>query len=257
MSVFELFLLEGRTAVITGARRGIGEAIARMFAEAGADIVVSDIVTDTSELDGVAGKIERMGRRSLAIGADVSRKSDVDNLVEKTIGEFGAIDILVNNAGIGVGGKLLDLPEDRWDTGMDINLKGCYLCCQAVGRGMVERERGNIINISSVEGLKAVRDTATPYAASKAGMIMLTRGLARELAQHNIQVNAIAPGSIRTEMMRYLWGNQERYQEIMDRSLQGRMAEPKEVASVALFLASAASSWVTGQTIVVDGGFLA
>jgi len=249
--------LQGKVAIVTGSRRGIGEGTALIFAEAGADVVVSDAVVEGGELEAVADKIKKLGRRCLALQADVSLKADVDNVVRKTLDEFGAIDILVNNAGTGVGKPLMEVNEEEWDRVIDVNLKGCYLFCQAVGRGMIDRKRGNIINIASVEGFKAVRPVANPYASSKAGIMLLTRGLAWELGPHNIRVNAIAPGGVRTEMLRPLWSNPEALKLFETRTALGRMAEPADIASVALFLASDASSYITGQTIIVDGGFLA
>ena len=253
------FPLEGKVAIVTGGKRGIGKAIALAFAEAGADVVVSTRVfkDDRDDLGAVAGEIEKLGRRSLAIQADVSQKADVDNLVQKTMDEFGVIDILVNNAGNSSGTPLLEISEDEWDKLIDVHLKGHYLCSQAAGRQMVERKRGNIINMASIEGVKAVRDSANPYSISKAGISLFTRGLARELAKHNIRVNAIAPGWTKTDMMRWAYTEPKNLKYFEDRIPMGRMGEPSEIASVALFLASDASSYVTGQTIVVDGGAVA
>ena len=178
-------------------------------------------------------------------------------MVERTMAECGQIDILVNNAGAGRGGSLLQCSEEDWNYTLNINLKGCYLGCQAVAKYMIERKKGNIININSVESLKAVYDHSHAYAVSKSGMTLITRGLARELAKFGIRVNEIAPGSVRTEMMKRVWSDPERMERLRTMSLQGRMAEPEEVASVVLFLASDASSWVNGHTLVVDGGYLA
>lgn len=152
---------------------------------------------------------------------------------------------------------MLECSEADWDYTLGINLKGCYLCCQAVARHMLERKTGNIININSVESLRAVYETSHAYAVSKAGMNLVTRGLARELARNGIRVNEIAPGSIKTEMMKHVWSDPERMERLRTMSLWGRMAEPEEVASVALFLASDAASWVNGHTLVVDGGYMA
>jgi len=256
MSMLNLSL-EGRVAIVTGGRQGIGKAIAMTFAEAGADVVICDCVVDDGELGAVAEEIQGLGRRCLAIQVDVSRKTDVDNLVQKALAEFGTIDILVNNAGIGSGTPLLEISEDEWDRVIDVHLKGCYLCCQAVSKGMVERKRGSIINISSVEGVKVVRSSANPYPGAKAGIIMLTRGLAHELGQYSIRVNAIAPGAIKTEMLRPVWDDPEGLKLLEAMIPLGRLAEPSEIASVALFLASDVSSYVTGHTIVADGGLLA
>ena len=267
--------LEGKVALVTGAKRGIGRAIALAFAEAGADVAVCDYVIEDGELEAVAEEIQRLGRRSLAVQTDVSRKAEVDNLVQRVVAELGAIDILVNNAGISGLGDLSATQEEAWDRVIDVNLKGCYLCSQAVGQGMVERKKGNIINIASVEGLRGgvvVRAfmslaqvpqptgpilSPRPYNISKAGLIMLTRVLARQLGGYGIRVNAIAPGGIRTEMIRFLWDDPERLKQLEAQVPLGRIGEPEDMAGVALFLASEASSYVTGQTIVADGGLLA
>ena len=246
------FSLEGKVALVTGSRRGIGKAIALAFAEAGADVAVCDFVIEDGELGAVADEIQRLGRRSLAVQTDVTQKAEVDNLVKRVVDEFGVIDILVNNAGIAGGSTLFQTPEDEWDKVIDTNLKGCYLCSQAVGQGMVERKKGNIISMASVAGLSA--GLMRTYNISKAGVIMLTRVLARQLAPHNIRVNAIAPTIIRTEMTRLLWDSPERLEQFESRSLLGRIGETSDIVGPALFLASDASSYITGHTIVVDGG---
>jgi NAD(P)-dependent dehydrogenase (short-subunit alcohol dehydrogenase family) len=169
---------------------------------------------------------------------------------------MGAIDILVNNAGISGEVNLFETPEDEWDRVIDVNLKGCYLCAQAVGKGMTERKKGNIISIASTDGISAEL-IRRPYNVSKAGIIMLTRVLARQLASYGIRVNAIAPGWIKTEMTRPLWDYPERLKQVETQIPMGRIGEPEEIAGVALFLASEASSYITGHTIIADGGSLA
>ncbi len=267
--------LEGQVAIVTGARRGIGRTIALTFAQAGADVAVSDIVIDDGELEATAQEIQKSGQRSLTIQADVTKKSDIDNLVQKTEDQLGPIDILVNNAGIGqlvaeagVSGIVgtdrpsstiragwVPTPEDVWDKVIDTHLKGTNLCCQAVAPRMVERKKGNIINISSVMAFSGGSfDVA--YSSAKAAVIMFTRGLARDLGGYKIRVNAIAPGYVKTEMTRLIWRNPEVLKLWEDRTPLGRLGEPGEIASVALFLASDASSFITGQTIVADGGYL-
>ena len=254
------FSLEGQVAVVTGARRGIGEAIALALAQAGADVALCDVEVDDGKLDSVAQEVKKLGRRALAVQTDVTRKSDIDNLVKRAEDELGPIDILVNNAGIGSGTMLLDMEEEDWHKVLDTHLTAAYLCCRAIGKRMVERRKGNIINISSIEGVRIafpIRQGANPYPSAKAGLIMLTRGLARELAPHNIRVNAIAPGGVRTEMLRPAWESPEIAQLVNTYIPVRRLAEPDEIASVALFLASDAASYVTGHTIVADGGFTA
>jgi NAD(P)-dependent dehydrogenase (short-subunit alcohol dehydrogenase family) len=257
MAALDLFSLKDRVAIVTGARRGRGAATAIRLADAGADVCISDVESATGELDAVADKIRQAGRRALPQKCDVSLKSDIDAMVQRTIDTFGKIDILVNNAGAGRGGSLLQCSSEDWDFTLNINLKGCYLCCQAVARHMIERKTGTIINVNSVESKKAVYEVSHAYAVSKAGMNLVTRGLARELAKNGIRVNEVAPGSIRTEMLRHVWSDPERMEQIKKMSLWGRMAEPEEVASTILFLASDAASWVNGHTLIVDGGYLA
>jgi len=247
--------LAGKVAIVTWGRMGIGRAIALAFAEAGADVVVCSRAPEGGELGAVADEIQRLGRRSLAVQADISQKTNVDNLVQRTVEQFGGIDILVNNAGIFTTAPLLDVPEDDWDEIIDIDLKGYFLCCQAVGKRMVERRGGNIINIASGWAMKAAPEAGV-YCIAKAGVVMLTKVLALELASYNIRVNAIAPGAVRTRMTDSLVSDPEALQQEEAQTPLGRIAEPSEIASVALFLASGASSFITGATIVVDGGYM-
>jgi dehydrogenase/reductase SDR family member 4 len=250
------YSLAGKVALITGGRRGIGKTIALAFAEAGADVSVCDVIMDDGQLDGVAEEIKRLGRRSLAIQADTSRKTDVDNLVNRVMDELGAIDILVNNAGIGVPGKLVDLKEDEWDRVIDTDLKGYFLCAQAVGKRMIERKQGNILCIASQFAFKAAPGLGV-YSIAKAGVVMLTRVLARELGSYGIRANAIAPGLVKTELSRHDWNNPDIRAQREAAIPIGRLAETDDLASIALFLASKASSYITGHTILVDGGELA
>lgn len=249
------FSLEGKVAIVTGGGTGIGRSIALEFAKAEADVVVAS--RRLAILEEVAEEVRALGRRSLAVQADVTQKADVDKMVQKVVDEFGVIDILVNNAGIHSGTPFLELSEDEWDRVIDTNLKSCYLCCQAVGRRMVEHRRGSIINISSNSGVTTCGGYSGPYPVTKAGEITLTKGLAWELGKYNIRVNAIAPGNIRTEMTRSWWRDPEFVKRMeIDRPL-GRFGEPEEIATVALFLASDAASYITGETIVADAGKVA
>jgi len=249
--------LEGKVALVTGGRRGIGRGIALAFAEAGADVAVSDIMVEGGEMEAVVEEIKKLGRRSLAVQTDVSRKTDVDNLTQRVMDEFGVIDILVNNAGRTVRVSLLEYSEEDWDAVLDTNLKGCYLCSQAVGKRMVERKKGNIINIASRAAFRGSFGEGSPYNISKAGVVNLTKGLALELARYNIRVNAIAPGWVRTEMAKRVWGDPVTYKEALATIPLGRVAEPSDIGSAAVFLASNASRHITGSTIVVDGGEMA
>lgn len=248
------FSLEGKVAIVTGSRRGIGKAIALTFAEAGADVGVCDQVVEDGLLGATAEEIRNLGRRSLAIQADICRKADVDNLVERVVDEFGSIDILVNNAAIDIRAPLVELSEDDWDKVIDVNLKGCFLCSQAVGKRMVKVKKGNIINIASQLAFRSLPGMGA-YCISKAGVVMLTRVLARELGSHNIRANAIAPSLVSTELGRATWSNPEILKKRLAAiPLWGRMAEPDDIVGAALFLASGASSYITGHTILVDAG---
>jgi NAD(P)-dependent dehydrogenase (short-subunit alcohol dehydrogenase family) len=248
--------LAGEVAIITGGRRGIGEAIALAFAQAGADVAVCDIVTDDGQLMSVAEKIHKMGRRSLAIQADTSKRSDVEKMVERVLQEFGTIDILLNNAGTAAPGPLLELPDEAWDRVMNVNLKGYYLCAQTVGKRMVERKKGVIICIASQFAFKAAPGMGV-YCVSKAGVVMLARVLARELGSDGIRVNAIAPGLVKTDLSRNDWMNPDIRTQREAATPLRRLAETGDLVGTALFLASDASAYVTGHTIVVDGGEIA
>ena len=248
--------LEGKVAIVTGARTGNGKAIALTLAEAGADVAVCDVVVDDGLLEAVAKEIRGFGQRALTVQVDISRKSDVDNMVQKVIDEFGAIDILVNNAGILILGDILEFPEEDWDKMFDINLKGYYLCSQAVGKRMVERKGGNIINLASASSFRFYEEEG-PYCTAKTGVVMLTRALARELASYHIRVNGIAPAWVKTELTRDVWSDPVASKEAEAEIPLGRWLEPSDVANAALFLASDLASGITGTTIVVDGGTLA
>jgi len=250
-----VFSLKGRVAVVTGGGTGIGRSIALEFAQAGAEVALAG--RRLNVLEDVVKEVKALGRRALAVPTDVTKKKDVDNLVQKTMDEFGFIDILVNNAGVFAVSSFLDLAEEEWDRVIDTNLKGCYLCCQAVAKRMIPRKKGSIINISSNVSVSTCGGYSGPYPVAKAGEVMLTRGLAWELGKYNIRVNAIAPGNIRTEMTRDWWTDPAFVKRMeIDRPL-GRFGEPEEIATVALFLASDASSYVTGATIVADAGKVA
>jgi len=272
--------LKGKVAIVTGAagEKGAGRAIALTLAEAGADVAICDHVTDAHDRD-ISARADEIGAlnvRSLGIRTDVTSEEQVQAMVQQVTEELGPVDILVNNAAIYGGGAVnSNLDLDTWDKEMDVNLKGCLLCCKAVVDGMIERKTGNIVNLSSINALGAPNGSTggrAGYAASKAGVILLTRALAKELGSHNIRVNVIAPGAIDTDMglhTRYEQGNTERPAVLDDPernmfgdSLKnliplGRAADPFEIASAALFLASDASSYISGITLVVDGGWMA
>lgn len=250
------FPLPGKVAIVTGARRGIGKAIALALAEAGADIAVCDRVIEDGELNAVAEEVKRLGRRSLALQADITQKADVDGLVQRVVDEFGVIDILVNNAAMNIRVPLLELREDGWDRVINTDLKGYFLCSQAVGRRMVEQKRGNIINITSTAAIKVAPEMGA-YCIAKAGVVMLTRVLAVELAQYNIRVNAVAPYMVKTKFSQPLWSDPETLKQLESEIPLGRLAEPGDIIGSVLFLASDASSYITGHTIIADGGLSA
>jgi NAD(P)-dependent dehydrogenase (short-subunit alcohol dehydrogenase family) len=252
------FSLEGKVAIISGSRRGIGKAIAFVFAQAGADVVVSDVVIEDGQLEAVADEIRGIGRRSLTVQLDISQKASVDHLTQRVIDEFGVIDILVNNAGMLVPLTLMEHSEEDWDKVINVNLKGYYLCSQAVGRIMMKQKKGNIVNISSLAALTTlVAAGGGAYSIAKAGVITLTKVLAAELAPYNVRVNAIAPHAIKTELNKFLWDDPETFQQWTARIPLGHWGEPSDIANSALFLASDAARYLTGQTIVASGGRMA
>lgn len=240
------FSLENKVAVITGGKRGIGKGIALTFAEAGADVVVCG--RSLPDLEKVAEEIKKLGRRSLAMKADVSTKRDVENLMERTVREFGTIDILVNNAVVYTGGPLVELSEENWDNTMDIGLKGFFLCSQAAAKVMMENKQGCIINMSSTAGIRPTGRQGA-YSIIKAAGIMVTKLLAAELAEYNIRVNALAPTVVKTELV-----NPDLLKGFMTQLPLGRLTELDELTSAALFLASDAASYISGHTLIVDGG---
>jgi 3-oxoacyl-[acyl-carrier protein] reductase len=236
---------------VTGGGRGIGKAIVLELAGQGADIVVSDI--DDSAAQETASLVQGMNRRSLAKKADVSRDQDVDALVQSSIEAFGRIDILVNNAGITRDNLLMRMSEQEWDLVQAVNLKGAFLCTRHVVRGMMKQRSGKIINMASVVGVMGNAGQAN-YAASKAGLIGFTKSAAKELASRNIQVNAVAPGFIETDMTGKL--PEEVKQNYRTGIPARRFGTTQDVAGVVLFLSSPASDYITGQVIHVDGGLL-
>ncbi|WP_432400636.1 3-oxoacyl-[acyl-carrier-protein] reductase [Wukongibacter sp. M2B1] len=244
--------LEGKTAIVTGGSRGIGKAIALNLAEKGANVVVN-YTSSPDKAALVVEEIKTMGREALAIKADVSNSEDVNNLIKEVGNHFTSIDILVNNAGITRDTLLIRMKDDDWDKVIDINLKGTYLCTKLVAKKMMKQRSGRIINITSVIGIMGNAGQAN-YAASKAGVIGFTKSVARELASRGINVNAVAPGFIQTEMTDKL---SEEVVESYTKSIPlGKLGEAKDVANVVAFLCSEEASYLTGQVINVDGGML-
>lgn len=247
--------LKGQSALITGSRRGIGKAIALALAGAGTDLAISDIVFDDGNLHETAKQIKRLGSRCIALQTDVSQRADVETMVQAAIHAFGKIDILVNCAGVWIPGQtLIECSDEDWDKVIDTNLKGCYLCCQAAGKTMAARKKGSIINISSQVGLTPGAG-AGAYPVSKAGIIMLTRQLALELAKFNIRVNALAPGIVKTDFNADFWRDPEKEKEASAMVPLSRLAVPEDIAEAALFLASDSASYVTGEVLAINGGW--
>ena len=250
-----MFDLKERVAVVTGGGTGLGEAIAIGLADAGASLVLCGRTLEP--LERVASAIESAGGRALSVKADVTRWDEVDALAERALSEFGKVDILVNNAGINIVKPFLELEEAEWDSVLDTNLKGCFYCCRAFGKGMVERGSGSIINVVSVFGLTGFMNLA-PYIASKGAVVQLTRALAVEWARRNVRVNAIAPSYIATGMAKRDIESDEKIHKFnLSKIPMRRGGKPEEVAGAAVFLASDASGFITGETLAVDGGWLA
>ena len=248
--------LKGKVAIITGARRGMGQAHALKLAEHGVKVVVSDISKDDCEK--VVEEIKEMGGEAMAIKCDVSKKKEVEEMVEKTIAQFGKLDILVNNAGILAFTPFLEIKEEEWDKIIDVNLKGYFLCAQAAAKEMVKQKSGVIINIASIAMGQVGCGFATlaHYTASKGGIVGMTETLAQELAPYNIRVNAISPGLIETPMVEPIMQDQATSQAMLARVPLKRMGKPEEISNAVLFLASDESSYMTGSVVVVDGGWL-
>lgn len=244
--------LSGKVALVTGGGRGIGKAIVRELASQGADVVISDI--DLTSAEQVATEVNSTyGVRSIGLQADVANASEVEAMVEKAVEVMGKIDILINNAGITRDTLLIRMDEKDWDLVLAVNLKGAFLCTRAVSRYMMKQRSGKIVNISSVVGLMGNAGQAN-YSASKAGLLGLTKSVAKELAGRNIQVNAVAPGFIETEMTAHL--PQEVKEAFMSQIPMKRPGKPEDVARVVGFLVSSAADYVTGQVIPVDGGMV-
>ena len=245
---------KGKVALITGSTRGLGKEFALGFAREGADVIVNG--RSVEKVAAVAKEIEGHGVRSVAIGADVSSLQDVTRMVEEATGHFGKIDILVNNAGVNP--FILEaekIKEEGWDKTLNVNLKGVFLCCQAVGKKMIQQGGGTIINISSAAGILGEQGFL-PYCVSKAGVMTLTRILAYEWSKYHIRVNAIAPGFIAGGMNEPILRKESLVSGLTQKVPLKRLAETKEIVSVALFLASEDASYINGTTIVADGGMV-
>jgi NAD(P)-dependent dehydrogenase (short-subunit alcohol dehydrogenase family) len=247
--------LEGKVALVTGAARGIGRSIALLFAKEGARLILDDILED--KIHEVAEEIRGLGREALPIKADVSLSDQVAFMVSKAMERFNRIDVLVNNAGVSETGPAEDFTEHSWDNVLGTDLKGVFLCSQVVGREMIKKRQGSIVNISSIAGFDALPGRVG-YCSAKSAVIMLTKVLAIEWAKHNIRVNAVAPGYVRTRMIEEMMelGILDE-KKITQRTPMQRICHPDEIARIVLMLSSEESSYITGATISVDGGWVA
>ncbi len=243
--------MENKVAVITGSARGIGKAIAKILARQGFQIVICDI--DYQTVMSTAKELEQLGTQTLAIKVDVTNTEEVAHLFDETMKKFGRVDVLVNNAGITRDNLLIRMQENEWDSVIAVNLKGCFNCLKAAAKIMMKQRSGNIVNISSVVGVMGNFGQAN-YAASKGGVISLTKSAAKELAARNITVNALAPGYIETEMTKNLPENVK--QAFMDLIPLKRPGQPEDVANAVSFLVSPAADYITGQVIHIDGGMV-
>jgi len=255
MSDLKQFSLEGKVAVVTGASRGIGRATALAFASVGADVILTS--RKVNDLEKVAEQVRKEGRRALVLSAHLGNMEDVNKVANTAKAAFGRIDILVNNAGTSpIFASFLESDERLWNTIMDLNLKGLYFLSQAVARLMKEQGGGNIINVASVDAFIPELDNGI-YAISKAGVVMVTKVMARELAPYNIRVNTLAPGYVHTRLLDSGFEVRPgRADECRKMVPMGRIAEPEDMTGTMIYLASDASAYMTGHTVSVDGGLL-
>jgi len=247
--------LDNKTAIATGARRGIGRTIALALAKEGANVVVSDISQEDCQK--VVTEIEGLGRKGLALKCNVTSRAEVEDMVRRTVVEFGKVDILVNNAGIISFKPFLELTDEDWDNTLNVNLKGQFLCARAVAKEMDKNKWGRIINIASISsgGCGIAFPLIAHYTASKGGVMALTEALALELTSKGINVNAICPGAIDTDMVKGVKESGQ-LEQILVRIPKGRLGQPEDIANLAVFLASDESDYISGAAIVIDGGWL-
>lgn len=255
METIKMFELTNKVAIVTGAGQGIGKAIAKKLAGAGATVVVADLNKETSKQ--TAEEINKSGGKAISVLVNITKKDQIENMVRKVMDEFKKIDILVNNAGVNRRIKADKLTEDDWDFVINTNLKGVFLCAQAVGKEMIKQKKGVIINTGSMSGSIINKDIyQVPYCVSKAGVINMSKALAVEWCEYNIRVNSVSPGMTMTPLVeKDFVENVAMKNMVIDNTPMARFAQPEEIASAVLFLASDAASFVTGHDLIVDGGY--
>jgi NAD(P)-dependent dehydrogenase (short-subunit alcohol dehydrogenase family) len=255
MSVLDEFELDGKNALVTGGGRGLGKAMASALAEAGANIAIIDVDQETAEQS--ADEIAEIGVETTAVEADVTDEAEMEAMVETVTDHLGSIDVLLNNAGVASNAPATEMSVEDWQRTIDVNLTGVFLCAKHVGRHMIERGEGSIINISSMSGFVAnYPQPQIGYNASKAGVVMVTRSLASEWAEHGIRVNSIAPGYMRTDLVDEVLEADPEMEEIwLEYTPMGRLGRPEELGGIVVFLASEASSYMTGEVVAYDGGY--
>jgi NAD(P)-dependent dehydrogenase (short-subunit alcohol dehydrogenase family) len=248
------FSLADKIVIVTGAGRGLGKAIAVGVAEAGADVVAVSRTPD--ELEVTAGAVRELGRQAITVPADVTKIADIDRVVQRTLAEFGRIDVLVNNAGKNILQYAVDVTEEAWDSIVDLNLKATFFFSQRVGKVMLDQRKGKIVNMASQMAMVGYYKRAA-YCASKGGVAQLTKVLAVEWASHGINVNCVAPTFVETPLTAPMFADEGFREEVISRIPLGKIAQPKDVVGAVIYLSSAASDFVTGHTLLVDGGWVA